>query len=199
MAPFLSLSSNQQRPEPYNEERWRAFTYLQYLGGLDRETFDWSLRFAQTCKFAWTLLPAGFEIFEGRTAALGIDRLGLSESATRELLLAIADEGARVPGTAQVLRVARPWCALFEPAAGDESILPAHWLEGLELYGDPDSTWIGRRVKARPICPAFPGDNSESARQAMKQFGELDASLYETTRFGWRLRESSPLPRGFID
>lgn len=198
MPPFLFSESDGRPTEPPDEQRWLSCTYLDYLGGLKVEAFEWSLTHVQTCRFAWTLQPPGWELFEGRVAALGVDRLGLTPAEVRALLYAIAGKGARVPATSLILRVARPWCALFEQAAGDEPLLPEHWVEGLELHGEPASLWIGKRVPEHPICPAPSDATSQIVHGARNRFADVDWIAYEPTNYGWRLRDSSALPRFFI-
>jgi hypothetical protein len=196
MPPFI-FSGSMQRPADLSaENRWRSCTYLQYINGVPEDAHRWSLSFVQCCRFGWRQ-PLGLELFEGRVASLGIDRLGLDAESVTALLSAIAGQGAKAPITSLRLRVARPWLALFEEARGDELPLPANWLEGLELHGEPLSLWIGNRVLDNPICPNLLDPSSESVRQARKRYADLDWSLYESTRFGWKLHHSSPLPSSF--
>lgn len=95
------------------------------------------------------------------------------------------------------LRVARPWLAVFEEAVGDEPGLPPNWPAGLELHGEPRSVWIGRRVPLVPICPNLLDPLSDPVHRAKKQYADLDWSPYESTPFGWKLRDSPPLPPFF--
>lgn len=176
-----------------DESEWIALTYQQYINGLEGEIRQWCLRWVQVCRFAWQL-PAGCESFEGRTASLGVDRLGLPNEQALELLEAVAGSGARLPGTAWELRVARPWCAFFEPMLGDEPVLPTHWLEGLELHGKPDSVWIDRRVVEQPLCPAPFDELDEAALGASKRTEEIDWSAYQAHRYGWRRRDVASWP-----
>ena len=196
MPPVIFSSSTQQPTDPSTEDPWRSFTYLQYINGVAKDTYAWSLSFVQCCRFAWHL-PAEVGLFEGRVASLGIDRLGLDPAATTKLLQAVAGAGARVPGTPVKLRVARPWLAVLENATSDEPWLPSDWLVGLELHGDPLSIWIGNRVPNDPICPNLLDPDSDSLRRARSQYADLDWSLYESTRFGWKLRDSPALPSFF--
>lgn len=172
---------------------WLAWTYLQYIGGLEAEVREESLCWVQVCRFDREQ-PAGCELFAERFASLGIDRLGLPNEQVLELLETVAGGGVGVPGTAWKLRVARPWCALFEPMVGDEPMLPTHWLEGLELHGKPDSLWIGKRVLEQPLCPAPFDKIDEAALGASKRTEEIDWSAYQTHRCGWQRRDvpSSP-------
>jgi hypothetical protein len=172
-----------------DETTWRASTYLQYLNGLEGEMRQWQLRWVQVCRFA-RHLPAGCQFFEGRVASLGIDRLGLPNDQAMELLEAVAGLGLGIPGTAWKLRVARPWYALFEPTRGDESPLPTHWLEGLELHGESTSLWIGRRALEHPLCPAPYDAFDEAALGASKRTDEIDWSSYQSRRDGWQLRDA---------
>lgn len=183
-----------KRPhDPPRENPWTATTYLQFIGGLEGETREWCLRWVQVCRFPCDL-PMGCEFFEGRFASLGVDRLGLANQQALELLEAIAGSGVRLPGTEWKLRVARPWCALFEPMPGDEPMLPTHWLEGLELHGKPDSPWIGRRVVEQPLCPAQFGKLDAAALGASKRTEEIDWSAYQSHRYGWKLRDAPSWP-----
>ncbi len=197
MPPVIFSSATQRPTDPSAEDRWRPFTYLQYIQSVPEDVYSWSLSFVQSCRFAWCL-PPGFEFFEGRVASLGIDRLGLEPVKVADLLHAVAGAGARVPGTTMKLRVARPWFALFEEAVGDEPLLPPHWLEGVELHGDPFSLWIGDSVPHSPICPNLLDPACESVRRARRQFAELDWSQYESAKYGWRLW-SSPIPPSFFN
>mgnify|MGYP000060360122 CR=1 FL=1 len=172
---------------------WIAWTYLQYIGGLEGQLREESLRWVQVCRFAREQ-PVGCELFVERFASLGIDRLGLPNAQVLELLEAVAGVGVRVPRTAWKLRVARPWCALFEPMGGDEPLLPTHWLEGLELHGKPDSVWIGRSVLEQPLCPAPLGNLDEAALVASKRTEVIDCSVYQPHRFGWRRRDIPSWP-----
>jgi hypothetical protein len=196
MPPFIFSASTQPPTDLSAEDRWRRYTYLEYLRGVPEDAYQWSLSFVQTCRFAWRL-PPEFEFFAGRVASLGIDRLELAPAKVIEILRAVAGEGARIPGTPVKLRVARPWLVVVEQGIADEPWLPSHWLEGLELHGEPLSIWIGKRVPAAPICPNLFDSNSNSVREARKQYADLDWSLYQSTQFGWKLRQSPPLPSFF--
>jgi len=139
MPPFM-FNSSEQRPADATAGRlWRKFTYLEYIAGSP----DWEscLSWVQRCRFAWEQ-PPGFELFEGQVACLGVDRLGLEPAEVRKLLVAVAGEGARVPGASLILRVARPWHAVFEPAGYQPLSLPTHWLAGLLFQNDPACHWI---------------------------------------------------------
>ncbi len=188
MPPYFFDPAAPRPSEPPDESEWIASTYLQYLNGLEEEVREWCLRWVQVCRFA-RQLPAGCEIFEGRFASLGVDRLGLPHDQVLELLEAVAGPGVHLPGTAWKLRVARPWCALFEPVRGDEPVLPTHWLEGLELHGKPDSLWIGRRVLEQPLCPAPFDELDEAALGASKRAKEIDWSAYQRHPYGWQRRD----------
>ena len=185
-------SANQPTDFPEGNP-WLAWTYLQYIGGLEGEVREESLRWVQVCRFAREQ-PAGCELFAERFASLGIDRLGLPNEQVLELLEATAGGGVGVPGTAWKLRVARPWCALFEPMRGDEPMLPTHWLEGLELHGKPDSLWIGRRVLEQPDCPAPLDKLDEFALGASKRTAEIDWSAYQPHHYGWQRRDVPSWP-----
>jgi len=139
-------------------------------------------------------LPVEFKLFEGQFASLGVDRLGLPNQQALELLEAVAGSGVRLPGTEWKLRVARPWCAIFETMRGDEPVLPTHWLEGLELHGKPNSLWIGRRVLERPLCPAPIDQLHEAAGDASKRTEAIDWSAYQARRYGWKWRGVSSWP-----
>jgi hypothetical protein len=193
MPPFIFSESTQRPADLSAEERWRSYTYLEYIRGVPEDVYPWSLSFVQCCRFAWHL-PSGLEMFEGRVASLGIDRLELDSGKVTELLQAIAGTGARIPATPTKLRVARPWFAVIEDASGNDPWLPSHWLEGLELHGRLRSVWIGNRVPDCPICPNLLDPNCDSVLQAKNQYANLDWSLYECTRFGSKLRHSPPLP-----
>jgi hypothetical protein len=172
---------------------WLDSTYLQYIQGVEGETRDWCLRWVQVCRFAWELTP-GCELFEGRVAELGIDRLGLDDQEVMRLLEAVAGTGVRIPGTSMKLRVARPWCVVWEPAIGDEPMLPAHWPEGVELYAGSVSLWIGRRVPEQPLCPT-PRDAFDKATLGVSSRTlQVDWSAYDRHQMGWKLRSSPPWP-----
>ncbi len=196
MPPVIFTSSTPRPVDPSAEDCWRSYTYLQYINGVAEDAYAWSLSFVQCCRFAWNL-PEGCEVFVGRVASLGVDRLGLEAVHASALLEAIAGEGARIPGTPLKLRVARPWLAVIEPATSDEPWLPSHWLEGLELHGDPLSAWIGKQVPEHPICPNLLDPDSDSVRRARTHYADLDWSQYESTRFGWKLRDAPTLPSFF--
>ena len=192
MPSFIDPPIDPHRDLPHQDP---SSTYLQYLDGLHGEMRDWCLRWVQVCRFA-RRLPARFEIFEGCFASLGIDRLGLFDDVVIEFLKPLAGSGVRLPGTKWKLRVARPWCALFEAIRGDEPTLPAHWLEGLELHGDPESVWIGRRALIQPSCPTLFANVDELSSGARRR--EPDRSQYERHRFGWKLRDAPSWPN-FIE
>lgn len=92
MPPYLFSSE----PPADLEDRWRPYTYLQYLRGVPEDAYQWSLSFVQTCRFAWRV-PSEFEFFAGRVASLGIDRLDLAPAQVTELLRAVAGEGGSRP------------------------------------------------------------------------------------------------------
>ena len=195
MPPFSFSFS--QTADPQAEEAWRPYTYLQYLGGLEPDVFDWSLAFVQNCRFAASLQPQGWEVFAGRAADIGVDRLGLDQTVVHQLLYALAGVGVQISGADYMLRVCRPWCTVIEPAAGADLVLPDHWLEGVELYGDPHSIWIGRRVSDQPVCPGPPISDAEMAARAKEHYQAIDWSLYEESRFGWKLRSCTDWPTIF--
>lgn len=193
MPPFI-FSSSTQRPDDLSaEDHWRSFTYLQHITGAPEDAYSSCLSWVQCCRFAWRL-PLNFELFGGRVASLGIDRMGLEPGHVTDLLHAVAGVGARVPGMALKLRVARPWLALFEDAVGDERQLPEDWPEALELHGDPVSVWIGNRVPDSPLCPNLLDPNSDSVHRARKQYAEVDWNQYQQVKHGWQLRGSAALP-----
>jgi hypothetical protein len=194
MPPYFFSPTSERPDDPGPEQQCRGQTYLESLRGLDDDAFAWSLSFVQTCRLAWSLQPPGFEFLEGRVVSLGIDRIGLPAADVNTLLHAVAGRGARVPGTSMVLRVARPWCALFEPAIGNEPSLPPHWSEGLEVHGDPASLWIGNQALRQPMCPAlYP--HGEPDHNARNPPDSRDLSTYEPFCWGWKLRDSPPLPK----
>ena len=193
MPPYFFDPSAERPPDVPGDIPWIASTYSQYINGLQGEMREWCLRWVQVCRFAPDL-PQGCEFFEGRFASLGIDRLGLSNDRVLELLEAVAGSGLRIPGTAWRLRVARPWCTLFEPMRGDERVLPTHWLEGLELHGKPGSVWIGRRVLEQPLCPAPFDEIDDAALGASKRAEEIEWSAYQSHRYGWQRRDVPSWP-----
>lgn len=188
MPPYFFDPSAQRPPDLPGGNPWIALTYQQYIYGLKGEAREWCLRWVQVCHFAPDL-PPGCELFEGRFASLGIDRLGLSNESVLALLEAAAGSGLRIPGTEWKLRVARPWCVLVESIHGDEPVLPTHWLEGIELHGKPNSLWIGRRVLEQPHCPAPFDELIEVALDASKRIEGIDWSAYQPHRFGWQRRD----------
>ena len=178
---------------PPDGNPWSASTYLHYIHGLDGELREVCLRWVQVCRFT-RQLPAGWECFAGRLASLGIDRLGLANSSVLELLEAVAGSGVRIPETEWKLRVARPWCALIEPAGDIQQVLPTYWLEGLELHDKPDSLWIGRRAIEQPLCPGPSALLPEAASGASRRMREIDWSMYQSHRYGWERRGVSNVP-----
>jgi hypothetical protein len=180
---------------PPDEDGWNLGTYRQYLDNLDDDCRRWSLPWVQICLFKVDQ-PPGFEMFRGRLAALGIDRLGLDSEATVALLEAMGGEGARIPSTPYILRVVRPWHALIEEKPSPTISLPANWLEGLELWEGQQRIWIGRKVVELPLCPAPIADADRLQVEAKKKFDSIDCSLYEEITFGWKLREAPYLDCG---
>ncbi len=184
-----------QEPAP---DDWNDFTYRQYLDDVEGDAREWCLPWVQMCRFA-KRLPQGYEFFQDRLAVLGIDRLGLDSNMIRMLLEAISEKGAGVPGTPLVLRVVRPWLTVFGPASGGEPVLPNHWLEGLEVWDEEQRLWIGRRVLEQPLCPTPFGDAEALQARASQEFENYDWSMYEETRFGWKLLGTPPLPDELLE
>lgn len=184
MSPSDDLSSI----PPADDSGWNLGTYRDYLDDLDDDCRRWSLPWVQICLFK-SEQPLGFEMFRGRLAALGIDRLGLDAATTISLLEAIGGDGVRVPSTPFILRVVRPWHALFEVNPAVQLSLPENWLEGLELWQDRQRIWIGRRVLEYPLCPAPLADAARLQKKAREKFESINWSLYQENLYGWQHRD----------
>jgi hypothetical protein len=182
----MSASGESSDFPPGDDYAWDLGTYREFLEDLDHDTRLWCLPWVQICLFS-PRQPLGFEMFAGKLAALGIDRLGLDSTTTLSLLEAVGGEGVRIPGTSYILRVVRPWHALFEENPTPKLSLPENWLEGVELWKNQTRIWIGKRVLENPLCPA-PTDGATCLQvKARKEFGNLNWSLYVESPSGWKL------------
>lgn len=182
----MSASGESSDFPPGDDNAWNLGTYREFLDDLEEDTRPWCLPWVQICLFKHGQ-PPGFDMFAGKMAALGIDRLFLDSATTLPLLEAIGGEGVRIPGTSYILRVVRPWHALFEENPTPKLSLPENWLEGVELWEGKKRFWIGRRVVELPLCPA-PTDGATCLQvKARKEFGNLNWSLYGESPSGWKL------------
>lgn len=115
-----------------HDQRWCQFTYLDYIADKPPEQFELLLRQVVRPIFAPDQ-PEEFALFAGCSAHLDLSVLELDAAQQRQLLHGLASTGVRIPGTRFVLRVARPWYALFEERDSDYPTLPHDWMEALRL------------------------------------------------------------------
>lgn len=178
------------------EPSWWDYAHRHFDGDAAGGGRNYILRVTQIGRFA-LYLPPDFELFAGQQAWMGITQYStLPPSAADRLALALAQGGIRVPGRSWRFRaVGRAGCVFFvvEPAAGDEPTLPVDWLATWEVEGVErrQPWWVGERRRASQQY------STSSQIKADSSLEQIDGSLYERRAYGWKLRDSPPLPEVF--
>lgn len=140
-------------------------------------------------------LPKGFEIFAGNFAWLNIRHLGLSEEIVTLLILALANEGLRIPCSTWRMRVVSDSCLNFflvEPSLGTERQLPENWLSSTVVPGSkPDiPLWIGHRIIEQHLNSTLNSDD----RTIFDCYCAIDRTRFEVGQWGLKLLGTPDLP-----